>query len=180
MQVWKLLLVAKGLLWGVRKLRERKHFRRGIIAGALIAGVIPIAIHAPAEAAHILVKEGMRGGAVQHVQELLIKAGYLEEGGADGVAGAKTRAAIERCQTDHMLVVDGICGEATYLVLSGGVPYDPVALGIRDERSEQVSRGSGRSSSSRRRHTARTTPATGAVRRWGRPCGTASSPSIRR
>ena len=48
-------------------------------------------------------------------------------------------------QTDHMLVVDGICGEATYLVLSGGVPYDPVALGIRDERSEQVSRGGGRS-----------------------------------
>ena len=145
MQVWKLLLVAKGLLWGVRKLRERKHFRRGIIAGALIAGVIPIAIHAPAEAAHILVKEGMRGGAVQHVQELLIKAGYLEEGGADGVAGAKTRAAIERCQTDHMLVGDGICGEATYRVLSGGAEYDPVALGITDDRGSQVSRGSGRS-----------------------------------
>lgn len=145
MQVWKLLLVAKGLLWGVRKLRERKHFRRGIIAGAAIALAAPLAIHAPAEAAQILVKEGMRGGAVQHVQELLIKAGYLEEGGADGVAGAKTRAAIERCQTDHVLVVDGICGEATYLVLSGGVPYDPVALGIRDERSEQVSRGGGRS-----------------------------------
>ena len=120
MQVWKLLLAAKGLLWGVRKLRERKHFRRGIIAGAAIALAAPLAIHAPAEAAQILVKEGMRGGAVQHVQELLIKAGYLEEGGADGVAGAKTRAAIERCQTDHMLVVDGICGEATYLVLSGG------------------------------------------------------------
>ena len=145
MQVWKLLLVAKGLLWGVRKLRERKHFRRGIIAGAAIALAAPLAIHAPAEAAHILVKEGMRGGAVQHVQELLIKAGYLEEGGADGVAGAKTRAAIERCQTDHMLVVDGICGEATYRVLSGGAEYDPVALGITDDRGSQVSRGSGRS-----------------------------------
>ena len=144
MQVWKLLLAAKGLLWGVRKLRERKHFRRGIIAGALIAGVIPIAIHAPAEAAHILVKEGMRGGAVRHVQELLIQAGYLD-GGADGIAGPLTRAAIERCQADHMLVVDGICGEATYRVLSGGAEYDPVALGITDDRGSQVSRGSGRS-----------------------------------
>ncbi|MFC2743669.1 MAG: hypothetical protein ACFN1I_09825, partial [Selenomonas artemidis] len=77
MQVWKLLLAAKGLLWGVRKLRERKHFRRGIIAGAAIALAAPLAIHAPAEAAQILVKEGMRGGAVQHVQELLIKARCL-------------------------------------------------------------------------------------------------------
>ena len=116
-----------------------------MMAGALLAGLAPLAIHAPAEAAHILVKEGMRGGAVRHVQELLVQAGYLEEGGADGVAGAKTRAAIERCQTDHMLVVDGVCGEATYLVLSGGVPYDPVALGIPEERAAQVSRGSGRS-----------------------------------
>ena len=144
MQVWKLLLVAKGLLWGVRKLRERKHFRRGIIAGAAIALAAPLAIHAPAEAAHILVKEGMRGGAVRHVQELLIQAGYLD-GGADGIAGPLTRAAIERCQADHMLVVDGICGEATYRVLSGGAEYDPVALGITDDRGSQVSRGSGRS-----------------------------------
>ena len=144
MQVWKLLLAAKGLLWGVRKLRERKHFRRGIIAGAAIALAAPLAIHAPAEAAQILVKEGMRGGAVRHVQELLIQAGYLD-GGADGIAGPLTRAAIERCQQDHMLVVDGICGEATYRVLSGGAEYDPVALGITDDRGSQVSRGSGRS-----------------------------------
>ena len=86
----------------------------------------------------------MRGGAVQHVQELLIKGGYLD-GAADGIAGPLTRAAIERCQADHMLVVDGICGEATYRVLSGGAEYDPVALGITDDRGSQVSRGSGRS-----------------------------------
>ena len=114
------------------------------MAGALLAGLAPLAIHAPAEAAQILVKEGMRGGAVRHVQELLIQAGYLD-GGADGIAGPLTRAAIERCQQDHMLVVDGICGEATYRVLSGGAEYDPVALGITDDRGSQVSRGSGRS-----------------------------------
>ena len=144
MQMWKILLAARGILWAARKLRKRQHFRRCLTAGIALAAAAPLAVHAPAEAAQILVKEGMRGGAVRHVQELLIQAGYLD-GGADGIAGPLTRAAIERCQQDHMLVVDGICGEATYLVLSGGVPYDPVALGIRDERSEQVSRGSGRS-----------------------------------
>lgn len=145
MRVWKLLFIARGLLWGMRKLRERQHFRRCLFAGAMAAAVLPLAVHAPAEAAHILVKEGMRGGAVRHVQELLVGAGYLAPDGADGVAGPMTRAAIELCQADHMLVVDGICGEATYLALSGGVPYDPAALGIVEERAPEVSRGGRRS-----------------------------------
>lgn len=145
MQMWKLLLAARGVLWGMRKLRARRHFRRCLGVSLTIAACAPLAVHAPAEAAHILVKEGMRGGAVRHVQELLVGAGYLDPGGADGVAGPMTRAAIERCQTEHMLVVDGICGEATYLVLSGGVPYDPAALGITEERAPQVSRGGHRS-----------------------------------
>ena len=144
MQMWKILLAARGILWAARKLRKRQHVRRCLTAGIALAAAAPLAVHAPAEAAQILVKEGMRGGAVRHVQELLIQAGYLD-GGADGIAGPLTRAAIERCQQDHMLVVDGICGEATYRVLSGGAEYDPVALGIADARSMQVSRGSGRS-----------------------------------
>ena len=144
MKMWKILLAARGIFWAARKLRKRQHFRRCLTAGAVLAAAVPLAVHAPAEAAQILVKEGMRGGAVRHVQELLIQAGYLD-GGADGIAGPLTRAAIERCQADHMLVVDGICGEATYRVLSGGVEYDPVALGITDDRGSRVSRGSGRS-----------------------------------
>lgn len=144
MQMWKILLAARGILWAARKLRKRQHFHRCLTAGIALAAVAPLAVHAPAEAAQILVKEGMRGGAVRHVQELLIQAGYLD-GGADGIAGPLTRAAIERCQQDHVLVVDGICGEATYRVLSGGAEYDPVALGITDDRGSQVSRGSGRS-----------------------------------
>ena len=144
MQMWKILLAARGILWAARKLRKRQHFHRCLTAGIALAAAAPLAVHAPVEAAQILVKEGMRGGAVRHVQELLIQAGYLD-GGADGIAGPLTRAAIERCQADHMLVVDGICGEATYRVLSGGAEYDPVALGITDDRGSQVSRGSGRS-----------------------------------
>ena len=127
----------------VRRHRQLWHVRSALSVGAVIAVSAPLAIHAPAEAAHILVKEGMRGAVVQHVQELLIQGGYLE-GAADGVAGPKTRAAIERCQAAHGLTVDGICGAATYGVLSGGAEYDPVALGIHEERAYEVSRGGGR------------------------------------
>ena len=127
----------------VRRHRQLWHVRSALSVGTVIAVSAPLAIHAPAEAAHILVKEGMRGAVVQHVQELLIQGGYLE-GAADGVAGPKTRAAIERCQAAHGLTVDGICGAATYGVLSGGAEYDPVALGIHEERAYEVSRGGGR------------------------------------
>ncbi|EHG21446.1 hypothetical protein HMPREF9334_00863 [Selenomonas infelix ATCC 43532] len=127
----------------VRRHRQLRHVRSALSVGTVIAVSAPLAIHAPAEAAHILVKEGMRGAVVQHVQELLIQGGYLE-GAADGVAGPKTRAAIERCQAAHGLTVDGICGAATYGVLSGGAEYDPVALGIHEERAYEVSRGGGR------------------------------------
>ena len=123
--------------------RELHRLRGALSVGTMLAVAAPLAIPAPAAAAHILVKEGMRGAAVAHVQELLIEGGYLD-GAADGVAGPLTRAAIERCQEAHGLTVDGICGEATYLVLSGGVPYDPVALGIHEERAPMVSRGHGR------------------------------------
>ena len=151
-RMWKVLLAARGLLWVVRHVRQGQHFRRSLSIGAVLAAMAPLAVHAPAEAAYLRVEEGTRGAPVRHVQELLIAAGYLE-GAADGIAGPLTRAAIERCQEEHMLVVDGICGAATYLVLSGGVPYDPASLGIEEEvyafpvsgHAPLASRGQGRS-----------------------------------
>ena len=143
MKIRKLLLTAQNLMWRARKHRELRRFRSALSVGTALAVTAPLALHAPAEAAHIRVEEGMRGAVVQHVQELLIKAGYLA-GAADGVAGPLTRAAIEACQKEHGLTVDGICGAATYGVLSGGAEYDPVALGIHEERAHEVSRGGGR------------------------------------
>ena len=143
MQIRKLLWAARNFMRRAKRHRELHRLRGALSVGTMLAVAAPLAIPAPAAAAHILVKEGMRGAAVAHVQELLIEGGYLD-GAADGVAGPLTRAAIERCQEAHGLTVDGICGEATYLVLSGGVPYDPVALGIHEERAPQVSRGGGR------------------------------------
>ena len=143
MKIRKLLLTAQSLMRRVRRHSQLRHFRSALSIGTALAVTAPLALHAPAEAAHIRVEEGMRGAVVQHVQELLIKAGYLA-GAADGVAGPLTRAAIEACQKEHGLTVDGICGAATYGVLSGGAEYDPVALGIHEERAHEVSRGGGR------------------------------------
>ena len=143
MKIRKLLLTAQNLMRRARKHRELRRFRSALSVGTALAVTAPLAVHAPAEAAHIRVEEGMRGAAVQHVQELLIKGGYLD-GAADGVAGPLTRAAIEACQKEHGLTVDGICGAATYRALSGGAEYDPVALGIHEERPHEVSRGGGR------------------------------------
>ena len=143
MKIRKLLLTAQNLMRRARKHRELRRFRSALSVGTALAVTAPLALHAPAEAAHIRVEEGMRGAVVQHVQELLIKAGYLA-GAADGVAGPLTRAAIEACQKEHGLTVDGICGAATYGVLSGGAEYDPVALGSHEERAHEVSRGGGR------------------------------------
>ena len=143
MTIRNLLLTAQKLVQRGMRYRELRRFKGALAVGTALAVTAPLAFHAPAAAAHILVKEGMRGAAVTHVQELLIAGGYLD-GGADGVAGPKTRAAIERCQKENGLTVDGICGAATYHVLSGGAEYDPAALGIPEERAPEVSRGSGR------------------------------------
>ena len=143
MKIRKLLLTAQNLMRRARRHSQLRHFRSALSVGTALAVTAPLALHAPAEAAHIRVEEGMRGAVVQHVQELLIKAGYLA-GAADGVAGPLTRAAIEACQKEHGLTVDGICGAATYGVLSGGAEYEPVALGIHEERAHEVSRGGGR------------------------------------
>ena len=73
-------------------------------------------------AAPVIVKDGCRGHAVMAVQRLLIAQGYLKDA-ADGVAGPKTVAAIKAFQQANGLEVDGICGGATFAVLSGGEEY---------------------------------------------------------
>lgn len=77
-------------------------------------------------AAPIIVKDGCRGHAVLTVQRLLIAQGYLDDA-ADGVAGPKTVAAIKAFQQASGLEADGICGGATFAVLSGGVEYNAPA-----------------------------------------------------
>ena len=58
-------------------------------------------------------KRGTRGDDVREMQEKLISLGYLEEGGADGIFGAKTEGAVLAFQKDHALDATGMVGEAT-------------------------------------------------------------------
>jgi len=74
--------------------------------------------------AHILVREGSRGADVRQVQTLLSEQGYLT-GAVDGVCGPQTVQAIKAFQQAKGLEVDGICGDGTYYVLSGGDSYEP-------------------------------------------------------
>ena len=86
--------------------------------------LIFVCICSVAMAASILVREGSRGAPVRRVQSLLIDQGYLT-GEADGVCGPHTVAAIRKFQAANGLTVDGICGNGTYQVLSGGEDYVP-------------------------------------------------------
>ena len=90
----------------------------------MVVILIFVCICSTALAASILVKDGSRGESVRHVQSLLIEQGYLEDG-ADGVCGPNTVAAIRKFQQANQLTVDGICGDGTYRVLSGGKAYEP-------------------------------------------------------
>ncbi len=78
---------------------------------------------AASAAASILVKDGSKGEAVRHVQELLIEQGFLQ-GDADGACGPLTVAAIKAFQKSRGLTEDGVCGDGTYYCLSGGRTYE--------------------------------------------------------
>lgn len=90
----------------------------------MVVTLIFVCISSVAMAASILVRDGSRGESVRQVQSLLIEQGYLADS-ADGICGPNTVAAIRHFQQDNNLTVDGICGNGTYRVLSGGADYDP-------------------------------------------------------
>lgn len=68
-----------------------------------------------------LLKRGSTGGYVRTAQRLLIGLGYdVGPDGADGDFGANTAAAVEKCQADHGLEVDGEIGGNTWPVILRG------------------------------------------------------------
>lgn len=74
-----------------------------------------------------VLQEGSRGDAVVELQQLLNKAGF-SVGSADGIFGAKTKAAVVAFQRSHQLVADGIVGARTWAALREPVV---VASGLR-------------------------------------------------
>jgi peptidoglycan hydrolase-like protein with peptidoglycan-binding domain len=70
-------------------------------------------------AADGMLREGMSGGVVKMLQELITGMGYgCGPSGTDGVFGPATTAAVRRLQADHGLDADGIVGPATNQVIA--------------------------------------------------------------
>ena len=63
---------------------------------------------------------GDEGDTVKRVQELLIKYGYMKEGGASGYFGEVTENAVKDFQRNNGLFVDGDVGAKTMAKLTGG------------------------------------------------------------
>jgi len=62
--------------------------------------------------------QGSRGSAVRDLQYALIALGYLA-GAADGVYGAKTKAAVAAFQRDFMSIADGVADPYTQVLIYG-------------------------------------------------------------
>lgn len=69
-------------------------------------------IETPDVAQAAVLKQGSRGDRVKTVQQKLIRWGYLK-GSADGIFGAKTKAAVVAFQKKNGLTADGIIGTRT-------------------------------------------------------------------
>lgn len=75
-------------------------------------------------AAQGLIVEGMVGGQVTLIQQLINGLGYRLD--SDGVFGPNTLSAVQAFQHDHGLVADGIVGPATQAALSAAyAPFHP-------------------------------------------------------
>ena len=85
-----------------------------IFALALVLATILslLFIETPDVAQAAVLKQGSRGDSVKTVQQKLIRWGYLK-GSADGIFGAKTKAAVIAFQKKNGLTADGIIGTHT-------------------------------------------------------------------
>ena len=85
-----------------------------IFALALVLATILslVFIETPDVAQAAVLKQGSRGDSVKTVQQKLIRWGYLK-GSADGIFGAKTKAAVVAFQKKNGLTADGIIGMRT-------------------------------------------------------------------
>ena len=70
----------------------------------------------PKNASFPVLQEGMRGIAVQGLQERLKAKGFLKDG-IDGIFGPATLAAVKAAQTEYKLKADGVVGPETWIVL---------------------------------------------------------------
>ena len=83
----------------------------------MVGGTVNAARDTAQKAANTTYKYGSTGSGVKELQNKLTAAGY-DVGGADGIYGNKTAAAVKQYQKDHGLTVDGVAGKNTLSSLS--------------------------------------------------------------
>lgn len=95
------------------------------LAVPLVAAASPVGAHAPAAADGVVAKRGDRTPQVKQLQTLLIAAGINVRGGADGIFGSGTEAAVKDYQGRRGLTVNGMADTPTATLL-GMLPATPL------------------------------------------------------
>ena len=108
--------------------------------GAAFVGISPApVVHAESPTSVTGLKVGANGAAVQQLQEALIKAGFTVPGGADGVFGPGTEAAVKQFQSTQGLNPTGTVTAATALALGlMSSPYLGLAAGSTGDAVRQL------------------------------------------
>jgi peptidoglycan hydrolase-like protein with peptidoglycan-binding domain len=119
----------------------RRHVVRSVAVGLalslspLLAGSAPLQAEAPASSVTGL-GQGARGDAVRAVQQALVNQGVAVPGGADGIFGAGTAAALKQFQSSKGLSATGTVDQATALAL--GLASSPLFGLTQGTRSDAV------------------------------------------
>jgi|GEM_PF-1120761 peptidoglycan hydrolase-like protein with peptidoglycan-binding domain len=104
-------------------------------SGAPQAAAAPATPAAPAiptfSATYATLRPGMRGTAVQTMQEALNRHGFSLK--ADGIYGRATTRAVRKFQSQHKLRVDGIAGNQTLSLLLGSPAGEEGTGGVIDQ-----------------------------------------------
>ena len=96
-----------------RKLDARKCLIFALVLSLSIVTILSfVVVQTPSVADAATLKQGSRGDLVKTVQQKLIRWGYLK-GTADGIFGAKTKAAVIAFQKKNGLTADGVIGTRT-------------------------------------------------------------------
>ncbi len=96
-----------------RKSEAKKCLMLALVLSLSVVTILSFAlVQTPSVADAATLKQGSQGDLVKTVQQKLIRWGYLK-GSADGIFGAKTKAAVIAFQKKNGLTADGVIGTRT-------------------------------------------------------------------
>jgi peptidoglycan hydrolase-like protein with peptidoglycan-binding domain len=99
----------------------------GKLLTRLLSVLLGLAIVSMADAAMAALRQGDSGEAVRDLQNRLIAA-QCYDGPVTSYFGALTRSAVEQCQAQHKIDVDGVVGPQTMAILNGGAATAPAPV----------------------------------------------------